>query len=98
MNSAFRFLTISVLALAAATILHAQNATTAEPAAPERDGGWFAMGVGPSSQHDVSLVVLGSFGRERFVQIGLHNSANILGSSNASAAHLGIGLSDVGTG
>ncbi len=92
--AAFRFLALALLGWG--TAASAQTGQQSEPAAPYRDGGWFALGVGPSFDHDVSLVMTGNIGRERFVQAGLHNSGNVWGRGGTSAAHVGVGLSGVG--
>ena len=61
-------------------------------------GGWFAFGFGPGHPHGSVVVATANFGRERFIQVGLHANTemNILGrSASTNALHIAAGLSRV---
>ncbi len=95
-GSLLRVLALVLLAASSISSARAQTDRRVGPSAPERDGGWLAFGVGAASDDDVSVVLTGNFGRERFVQIGFHGSGSLLGRREVSAYHVGAGISDVG--
>ncbi len=67
-------------------------------ASAEKDEGWGTFGVGLASDDQVAVAISGNFGRERFVQVGIHGSvdSNLFGHRELVAHHVGVGVSDVG--
>jgi hypothetical protein len=87
-----------VLLFLAVSPAAAQSATDIGPASAERDRGWVAFGLGPGYPYGAVAVATANFGRERFIQVGIHSNTelNFLGrSASTNALNVGAGVSRV---